>query len=427
MSPRHDTRYENTLLGLLFFAIGFVFFDRLTINFLFPFMKEEFALTNARIGLLTSALALTWAVSGYLFSAYADRAGRRKRVLVIAVIVFSLCSISSGLASTFMALLLARALMGLAEGPVLPVGQSLMAQASSASRRGFNMGFIQASAGGLLGSVLAPALIVPIAEAHGWRVAFYCAGVPGLVIALLLMKWVREVPVSHAAEHTPQSVPPTTAAADWRALLNRNTVLCVLLSCLFITWFLAIVTFGPIYLLEQRQFSPADMGLFMTVLGVSSVIGGFAVPAFSDRLGRRPTLLLFSAVATAAPLVIAFMQGSVMQLCVAIFLAYLGYGCFPLFLATVPAESVNPALAGRTIALVIGVGEVVGGFVSPMVVGLSADAWGPQMPFVIASGCTLLALLAALGLRETAPRRLARQDRPNSATGTTAPSAASLR
>lgn len=427
MSPRHDTRYENTLLGLLFFAIGFVFFDRLTINFLFPFMKEEFALTNARIGLLTSALALTWAASGYLFSAYADRAGRRKRVLVIAVVVFSLCSISSGLASTFMALLLARALMGLAEGPVLPVGQSLMAQASSASRRGFNMGFIQASAGGLLGSVLAPALIVPIAEAHGWRVAFYCAGVPGLVIALLMMKWVREVPAGDMAAPTQRETAP---AADWRALLNRNTVLCVLLSCLFITWFLAIVTFGPIYLLEQRRFSPADMGLFMTVLGVSSVFGGFAVPALSDRLGRRPTLLLFSAVAAAAPLVIAFMQGSVTQLCVAIFFAYLGYGCFPLFLATVPAESVSPALAGRTIAVVIGVGEVVGGFISPLVVGVSADAWGPQMPFVIASGCTLLAMLVALGLRETAPRRLAQADdaAPAAQHGAPAtPSAAALR
>lgn len=69
----HNRRYENLLLFLLFFTVGFVFFDRLSINFLFPFMRQEFELTNARIGLLTSALALTWAVSGYALSSYAVR------------------------------------------------------------------------------------------------------------------------------------------------------------------------------------------------------------------------------------------------------------------------------------------------------------------------------------------------------------------
>jgi MFS family permease len=403
MPTRHDTRYENTLRMLLFFAIGFVFFDRLAINFLFPFMRGEFELTNARIGLLTSALALTWALSGFALSAYADTAGRRKPVLVGAVVVFSLCSISSGLAGSFFALLAARAMMGLAEGPVLPIGQSLMLQASSPARRGFNMGFIQASAGGLLGAVLTPMVIVPVAESHGWRFAFYCAGVPGLLIALLLARLVREprlsaAPVSAAA-------PAGAAAVGWRNLLSRNTVLCTVLSCLFITWFLAIVTFSPVYLLEQRHMTPGEMGLFMTVLGLSSVIGGFAVPALSDRIGRRPTLLLFGAVASAAPLVIAYLDGAVVQLCIAIFVAYLGYGCFPIFLATVPAESVGPAYGGRAIAVVIGVGEVVGGFVSPLLIGVAADAFGPTTPFLVASGCTLLALLVMCGLRETAPRR----------------------
>lgn len=404
MPTSHDTRYENTLRMLLFFAIGFVFFDRLAINFLFPFMRGEFELTNARIGLLTSALALTWALSGFALSAYADSAGRRKPVLVGAVVVFSLCSISSGLAGSFFALLAARAVMGLAEGPVLPIGQSLMLQASSPSRRGFNMGFIQASAGGLLGAVLTPMVIVPVAEAHGWRFAFFCAGVPGLVIALLLARLVREPRLPAM----PAPVAPVATApvpVGWRGLLSRNTVLCTMLSCLFITWFLAIVTFSPVYLLEQRHMTPGQMGLFMTVLGLSSVIGGFAVPALSDRIGRRPTLLLFGLVATAAPLVIGHLEGSVAQLCGAIFLAYLGYGCFPIFLATVPAESVAPAYAGRAIALVIGVGEVVGGFVSPLLIGVAADAFGPATPFWVASGCTVIAVLVACGLRETAPRR----------------------
>ncbi|TKC92253.1 MFS transporter [Trinickia terrae] len=395
--------YENLLLVLLFFTVGSVFFDRLSINFLFPFMREDFALTNSRIGMVTSALALTWAVSGVLLGAYADQSNRRKPVLIATVIVFSLCSFFSGLAGTFAALVMARALMGLAEGPILPVSQSLMAFASSESRRGFNMGFIQASAVGLLGAVLAPAVIVPLASTHGWRFAFYCAGIPGLVLAILLAMYIREPAVDEKREFAPlmaQREMPFT-----RVLMSRNIVICIIMSCLFITWFLAIAAFGPAYLIERRHFSPAQMSIFMTVLGISSVIAGFAVPALSDRIGRKPTLIAFSAVAVCAPLVIGYFQGTFVILCVAIFVAYLGYGCSAIFIATIPAESVPRYFIGRTVATVIGTGEVLGGFISPMFAGFSADKFGPAAPFVIAAASAALAVFASCFLRETAPRK----------------------
>lgn len=400
----HNRRYENLLLFLLFFTVGFVFFDRLSINFLFPFMRQEFELTNARIGLLTSALALTWAVSGYALSSYADSQNRRKSVLIVAVIVFSLCSISSGLAHTFTVLLVARAVMGLAEGPVLPVSQSLMAFASSESRRGFNMGFIQASAGGLLGSVLAPAILVPLASTHGWRFAFYCAGIPGLLLALLLLVFVREPTIASKSDVSQQAKAQAGETASFRKIVaSRNMILCMVISCFYITWFLAIVTFAPAFLMEHRGFTAGQMSVFMTVLGVSSVIGGFAVPALSDRIGRKTTMIVFSAVAATAPMVIGFMQADFMSLCIAIFVAYLGYGCFPIFLATIPAESVSRQDMGRAIATVIGVGEIIGGFVSPSVVGLSADTFGATAPFAIAAGAACIALIASVFLRETAP------------------------
>jgi MFS family permease len=343
--------------------------------------------------MLTSALALTWAVSGFLLSAYADTHQRRKPVLIAAVVIFSLCSISSGLAGTFAMLLLARALMGLAEGPVLPISQSLMAIESSESRRGFNMGFIQASAGGLLGSVLAPAILVPLAAVHGWRVAFYCAGIPGLVLAVFLVLFVRE-PVTRAVKEV-RSIDAAPALSFGAVLKTRNMILCIIISCLYITWFFAMVAFGPTYLLEQRHFAPSDMSIFMTVLGASSVIGGFAVPALSDRLGRKPVMIVFSLVAACAPLVLAYMPGSLGMLSVAIFVTYFGYGCFPIFLATIPAESVPRYYVSRAIATVVGIGEVIGGFVSPTVMGVSADAYGAAAPFVIASCAVLLALVGA--------------------------------
>src|SRR5664279_4702810 len=135
--------YENKLLVLLSFIFGLVIFDRMALSFLVPFFDKELGLNNIQIGLLGSLLALAWAISGYLTGRLSDKTGKRKPYLIIVVIIFSICSFISGLAASFAFLLMSRIIMGFAEGPVLPLAQSIMINASTEKRRGFNMGFIQ--------------------------------------------------------------------------------------------------------------------------------------------------------------------------------------------------------------------------------------------------------------------------------------------
>ena len=73
--------YENKLVTIFFFSIGFVFFDSLALNYLVPFIQKDFALTNTQIGLLGSALAITWAISGPLGGYLSDRVKNQKLVL----------------------------------------------------------------------------------------------------------------------------------------------------------------------------------------------------------------------------------------------------------------------------------------------------------------------------------------------------------
>ena len=73
--------YENKLVTIFFFSIGFVFFDRLAINYLIPFMQEDFAITNTQIGMIGSALAITWAISGPLGGFLSDKVKNKKLVL----------------------------------------------------------------------------------------------------------------------------------------------------------------------------------------------------------------------------------------------------------------------------------------------------------------------------------------------------------
>jgi ACS family hexuronate transporter-like MFS transporter len=167
--------YENLVILLMGLAFGFVFFDRLAISFLAPFLVPELGLNNTQLGVLASALALTWAISGYGVGVLSDYLGNRKTLLVIAIVVFSACSILSGLATSFLMLLGARLLMGFAEGPVLPIAQSIMAAESSEHRRGFNMGVLQNFISSLLSNFAAPLILVAVGVAYGWREAFYIA------------------------------------------------------------------------------------------------------------------------------------------------------------------------------------------------------------------------------------------------------------
>lgn len=399
-------RYENVLLSVLFLTFGFVFFDRLALSFLFPFMADELQLSNSHLGMLTSILALAWAISGALVGAWSDRTGKRKPLLIIAVILFSLCSALSGLVTGFLSLLLFRAIMGLAEGPILPLSQSLMVQASSPHRRGLNMGLLQGSAAGLFGAVIGPPVLVAMAEAWGWRHAFIVSLIPGLIIALLIWRYVKPDVAPASNPKTLDGSPP--APRVMTLLKSRNIVLCTLISCVFVSWFVILIAFTPTYLVKVMSYSPASMGVVMSCLGAAWVVWGFGVATLSDRFGRRPTLVVFSLIAACCPLALLYATGPWI-LGALMLLTYTGLGCFTLFMATIPAETVPREMIATALGMIMGIGELIGGFVAPTLAGFAADHFGLPIVMWISCASALLAALLALFLKETAPSVLACQ------------------
>jgi MFS family permease len=151
--------YENGLLLLLAVSFGFAFFDRNAVNYLAPFIVRELGLTNTQVGLLGSVLSLSWALSGYAIGRWSDAAGVRKPFLVVILLTFSACSLLSGLAPSFSLLLAARLVMGIAEGPMLPICLAIMAAESSPARRGLNVGIVQSVFASLLGAAVAPIVL----------------------------------------------------------------------------------------------------------------------------------------------------------------------------------------------------------------------------------------------------------------------------
>src|SRR5690606_19910306 len=149
-----DKRYQWLLIGLLSANFGIVFLDRQAFSFLGTFIQPDLDLTQAQVGDIAAAFSFAWAIAGLLMGSLSDRFGRRKMILVVATLVFASASVLSGLATGFIALLGARMLMGIAEGGIMPITQTLIAADVAPERRGLAHGITQNVGANLLANFL---------------------------------------------------------------------------------------------------------------------------------------------------------------------------------------------------------------------------------------------------------------------------------
>ena len=395
-------RYQTGLVVLFFFTWGSVFLARMSVLYLAPFLVPDLHLSHEQVGLLASALALAWAASGLIFGAVSDRIGRRP-VLIPTVFLFSLLSWLSGLARSFGELLFVRTLMGAAEGPTFPTMTSMIEASSEPKNRGRNIGIV-VSAGALVGLALAPVLTTQIAARFGWRAAFFVTGIPGMILGLLIWKFVKEPgeAESDALHHAKPSL------KDYLSLLRyRNMLLCCLGAVGFMTWLFVMHVFAPLYITEVLQRSATQAGFIIGAGGLGAFLWGWIFPWISDRAGRKPTLIFVALISAMAPLTyqVPFLIAHPWLMAAAGFLVNGGQGIAPLVLVLVPTESVPAKFAATAIGLATLVGEIVGGAMAPAVAGAAANRYGLGAPLWIASAGAILVLVASLFMIETAPSK----------------------
>jgi len=393
--------YRPILVALLCLNFGILFFDRNALNFLMPFVQPDLTLSNTQVGVLASAFSLTWAIAGVLIGSFSDRTGMRKPILIFVTVVFAACSALSGIVTTFLMLFAVRLLMGIAEGGVLPVSQALTVAEVAPARRGFAMGFMQNFGSNLLGSTAASMILVPFAVQFGWRKAFFLAAIPGLVSAALIAWLVREPPREVRVAGTTRAHLTLGVAFG-----NRNILLCVLISILLVSHLVIGFVFLPLFLVNVRGFAPGTMGGFIGVLGVSAAIAGFVAPGISDWVGRRPTMIVVCFTGAILPLSALYFHGTIVELGALFFAGWVVVGAFPLFMATIPSETVDSRHTATALGIIMGVGEGVGGTAAPTLAGMAADAHGLAAPLWIMFCLPVVAGILSMGLKETAPRRV---------------------
>jgi predicted MFS family arabinose efflux permease len=395
-------RYQWTLVALLSANFGVVFFDRNVFSYLTPFIQPDLHLSNFQIGKIASAFSFSWALAGLRMASLVDRFGRLKLMLVLTTVGFSLASVLSGFASSFIWLLGARLLMGMAEGGIMPITQTLIAAEVPHERRGLAQGITQNFGANLLANTLGPLIIVGMAVHFGWRNAFFLAALPGIVMAFLIATLVRE----------PTAAPSSAVVrGSFAALLrDRSMLLCIAISTLLVAYLMVLFTFTPLYLIRIRGFDVRHMSWIMSSFGVASMAVAFLVPGASDRFGRKPVILTASLMGLVLPLGLLFIHGAQIApliACIAVGSAL--SGVFPLAMATIPSEVVGAARTATALSLTMGISEIVGGVLAPSAAGIVADLEGLGATLWILVGIIVAIIVLAALLSETAPAVLERR------------------
>ncbi len=394
--------YEWGIVTLLAFLGGIVMMDRLAIVYLFPFIIPEFRISYAQAGALTSVLAITSAFAIWLFGGLSDRYGR-KIILIPAILFFSLMSWFSGATQNLFQMFLARGLMGIGLGAVVPAAIATIALESTPARRGLNFG-VQQSLAPLISIGLGAILVTQLTSLMSWRMVFFVVGIPGLLFGVLLYFYMRE-PKPIVSEPPGGWAGAPVRPGFFAPLKYRNVIVSSIVNFLMMCCLFVFATFSIVYLTRDLGLPIANAGVLISLLGFSGFIGCILLPLVSDHVGRKAVIIpcLF---ATGVALWGFILSGSnSLFLAVTIFIAGLAIGGIaPIALSALTTESVPPYLAATASGIPASFGEIFGSALMPFVAGYLSDLYGLKTALVFSAVAPLIAGIAGFFYEETAPK-----------------------
>src|ERR1700722_2926004 len=396
-----DVAYEWKAILIMSLAFGLVGIDRFILPPLFPAMMQDLHVNYQDLGNLVGILGVAWGVSAIAVGSLSDRLGRRN-VLVPAVVIFSLLSVLSGMATGLVSLLVIRAVMGAFEGPVAATGVAIAVEASHPKRRGMNNGIFQCTVS-LFGSGIGPILATQLLLITTWRHVFWIVGLPGLIIAAILWFVIRE-PATLAAQRGTAVV---ARASIWTLFKHRNVPLAMVTLLCAMTGIFVLSAMVPSYLTDYLKLTGPQMGIVTSAIGFGGALGQFGLLTLSDFIGRRIATLLSFVIAGIALWLFIHTGSNMPMLFGLLFVAAMfNFGALAILAGPIPAEAAPAGLVASAAGLVIGAGEIFGGGVAPHIAGGIAQHQGLQYTLYFALSGQIVGLVLALFLRETAPRRM---------------------
>jgi predicted MFS family arabinose efflux permease len=357
------------------------FIDRQVLPILLPQVKAEFALSDTALGILVGpAFALFYATMGVPLALLADRISRRW-LIAVSLAFFSAMTIICGFVTQFWQLVAARILTGVGEAGTGPASQTMITDLFPVEKRGRAQAIY--ATGANLGVLVAFIAGGVIAQTWGWRMAFFIAGVPGLVLAVVALSTVQDL--KRGANDSGSSDPDVRASGTvmrqlWRSRAFRYTALGASSTC-FSAY--ALSGFFPLFLARSHGMSTGRIGLVMAlIMGVCGGLATYLAGHLADRLGRSDArwYSYVPALAALAPLPFAPVCFLAADTRVALAAAIVPLSLTAAFIGptiTIIQRLVPLRSRATAVATLLLIDNIVGLGLGPQFVGLASDLWKP--------------------------------------------------
>jgi MFS family permease len=374
-------------LAILSFINLFNYLDRYLVSALVePLRHSELALSDAELGSLMSGFLAVYTLAAPLFGALGDRRSR-PRLIAFGVGIWSLATVLSGFAGSYIGLLAARASVGIGEAAYGTIAPSLLSDYYPADRRGRVMAifFCAIPVGSALGYVVGGLM-----NAHfGWRTAFFVAGIPGVALAILCL-WLRDPPrgsqdkgfaVKRPSETESRrgSMGSDTKATYLLLLRNRPYLFTVLGYAAYTFAMGGLAYWMPAFLERVRGIPQAQATVsFGAIVVITGFVGTFSGGWLGDYCARfsKQAYLIVSAIATvvAAP----FVWFALTTASQTIYLMCMVIAQLLMFLSTGPINAtivnlVLPNQRASAVALEVFAIHLLGDAISPYLIGAVSD------------------------------------------------------
>lgn len=403
-APDVSRAYAWCVFALTFGLLLADYMSRQVLNAVFPLLKAQWQLTDTQLGSLSSVVALMVGLLTFPLSLLADRWGRVRSLILMAVL-WSLATLACAVSANYGQMFAARLFVGVGEAAYGSVGLAVVLSVFPAHLRATLSGSFLA--GGAFGSMLGMALSGIVAAHLGWRWSFATMAVFGLVLALIYRLVVTERRIAPQCALAARAARPRfTPRSLARALFATRAVIYAYVGCgvqLILPG--ALFAWLPSYLVRAYDMRLDRASVIAALFVLTSGLGMIVCGALTDRIGRhRPwrrwTMAILFCAASLVALASAFhLPPGALQL------GLIGAGMFIASGACGPtgalvAELTPPAIHGTAMALWALANNLLGLAAGPVLTGLLADRLGLHAALEwIPCAALVSALLFAAGRR----------------------------
>jgi predicted MFS family arabinose efflux permease len=349
--------------------------DRYVLSTLLGPISKELKLTDTGAASLGIPLALFYVLMGIPLSWLCDRTNRRN-LLAAAVAAWSFMTVLTGYTRGYFDLLLARVGVGIGEAGGTPACSAIIADYFPAGRR--SMAMTVFALGAPIGAWLGSDIAGMVSAEHGWRSAFLVLGVPGIILALIILVTIRE-PVRGRLDAVKQSDAPSIMETLKFIWSQKAAVHAISGSALSAFWGWGLMWFTPLFLQRSYGMNEGEAGRLLGWIYLFGGIGASLItayvvarPAYTDP--RKITRLL--AIVTALATIPSFIAYYTHDLGTATLMWWLFIPAIYFYIGPAMALCQNlaaPKMRAMTLAVSLLMANVLNLIVAPWFVGALSD------------------------------------------------------